>query len=129
NPLDMLRLDFFKRCQLLVISMDFIGTLLQVDGKIFDIQKAGVVKGDGALNQVFQLTHIPRPGVVSQCFINQTWGNGKSFAELSTVSIQEVSEKKRQVGNPLPKRRQNNFDNVEPIEKILSELAILNERQ
>src|SRR4029453_10981592 len=79
-----------------------------------------------ALNDVFQLPHVARPGVTSQT-VPGFRSHGTHLLLIYGVEMRdEMIGQEADASRTLPKRRHMNVENVKAIKKVLSESFLLN---
>src|SRR5688572_18050130 len=81
-------------------------------------------KDDGALDGVFELSHVARPGVGAQAHQGARLDAADAFAELRRVLVDEVSHQRGELVAAFPQRRQLDADDVEAKVEVLAEPAL-----
>src|SRR6187200_163507 len=80
----------------------------------------------GPFDHVAQLTNVSRPWISQQFFDRSLGERVDSLAALLGELVDELPREDGDVFNPLSKRRQDDGEDVEPIEEVFAERARAN---
>src|SRR3954451_3455956 len=88
------------------------------DGKLLRRHQPSVRLPQNLFHDVQQLPHVARPAVSLEC-AERIFGE----LQLAAGATEKVSHERLDVLRPLPKRRDVQVDDAQPIQKVLAELA------
>ena len=88
-------------------------------------QRLVLLQKHDPLDQVPQLPDVARPAVASEDLLDLRSDGGEPLPEFLVVEGEEVPGQEQDVLSPLPERRQEDGDDLEPVVEVLPEATVL----
>src|SRR5215470_12836626 len=91
-----------------------------------NLQRAACRKDDGSFDQVFEFPHIPRPMPLLKLVHGFGWNAVDRLLHLPGKLLREIANQQWNVIPPLSKRRNMDWEHIQPVVEVAPKLAVLN---